>query len=62
MIFRGERVLLLRRAPEQRIAPCVWQCPAGKQNDGEAIEATLARELREETGLAERANHRATHA
>ncbi|MGI9657663.1 MAG: NUDIX hydrolase [Gaiellaceae bacterium] len=51
VIFRGERVLLLRRAPDQRVAPGAWQCPAGKQEPGEAIEDTLARELHEETGL-----------
>ena len=51
VIFRDETVLLLRRAPEQRVGPGAWQCPAGKQGEGEAIEQTLARELREETGL-----------
>ena len=51
VIFRGDRVLLLRRALDQRVAPGAWQCPAGKQEQGETIEKTLARELHEETGL-----------
>ena len=51
VVFRGDRVLLVRRSPDQRIAPGVWQCPAGKQEPGEAIEQTLARELHEETAL-----------
>ena len=51
VVFRDERVLLVRRAPDQRIAPGVWQCPAGKQDPGETIDETLARELFEETAL-----------
>jgi len=51
VVFRGDRVLLIRRSPNQRIAPGVWQCPAGRQEPGESIEETLARELHEETAL-----------
>ena len=51
VILRDGHVLLLRRAPNERIAPGIWQCPAGKQENDETIEQTLARELREETGL-----------
>jgi 8-oxo-dGTP diphosphatase len=54
VIFRADRVLLLQRACDQRIAPNAWQCPAGKQEPGEPIETTLIREVREETGLAVR--------
>lgn len=50
-MLRGDRVLLVRRSLNQRVAPGTWQCPAGKQEPDETIEQTLARELREETGL-----------
>lgn len=51
IVFRDDRVLLIKRAPEQRVAPGAWQCPVGKQEPGEPIEETVRRELREETGL-----------
>lgn len=45
------RVLLLQMGPGDRFAPGAWDLPVGKQEPGEQIPTTAARELREETGL-----------
>ena len=47
----ARRVALLRRAPEARFAPGLWDLPCGKSEPGEPITTTAVRELREETGL-----------
>jgi len=51
VIARDGRVLLGKRAPHTR-APGRWSFPAGFVERGEPVEATAAREVREETGLA----------
>ncbi|MGW7351446.1 NUDIX domain-containing protein [Streptomyces sp. NPDC054784] len=45
------RIVLLRRGPDARFAPGLWDLPLGKQEPGEPLTATAVRELREETGL-----------
>jgi ADP-ribose pyrophosphatase YjhB (NUDIX family) len=50
IIFRGEAVLLVRRAREPRKGQ--WSLPGGAQKLGETAEAALIREVAEETGLA----------
>ncbi|MEW5725043.1 MAG: (deoxy)nucleoside triphosphate pyrophosphohydrolase [Thermodesulfobacteriota bacterium] len=50
VIRKGEKVLLARRGPGGRHAGC-WEFPGGKQEPGETLEETLAREVREELGL-----------
>ena len=43
------RVLVSRRRPDQPM-PLLWEFPGGKVEPGEAPEAALAREVREELG------------
>jgi 8-oxo-dGTP diphosphatase len=47
---RGGRVFLARRAGHKG-SPGLWELPGGKLEDGEAPDAALARELREELGI-----------
>lgn len=52
VVLRDGDVLLMQRSADEDLFPNVWQCPAGGQEPGETVEEALARELREETGLA----------
>ncbi len=51
VVFDGERVLMTRR-PEGASHPLEWEFPGGKVEPNEAVEAALAREVREELGVA----------
>lgn len=53
-VVRAGRVLLLRRAVWDTM-PGAWELPGGKVDPDESVEAGLARELLEETGLVARA-------
>ena len=50
LVLDGDRVLIQRR-PESAMLGGLWEFPGGKQEPGEALEATCAREVREELGL-----------
>jgi 8-oxo-dGTP diphosphatase len=50
-IFRGRKLLVLRRAPTVSYAPGTWDIPGGHVSSGERLEEALRREVREETGL-----------
>jgi 8-oxo-dGTP diphosphatase len=46
------RCLLLRRSAASKNNAGKWEFPGGKSDPGETFDAALAREIREETGLA----------
>ena len=48
----GDRVLLVHRSPGRRWYPDVWDLPGGHVEPGEPPGAALAREVREELGIA----------
>jgi 8-oxo-dGTP diphosphatase len=50
-VFRGDRVLVLRRAPDKDAAPGVWEAISGRLEEGEDPLAAAHREVREETAL-----------
>ena len=49
MVWRGERVLLIRRGKPPRAGQ--WSLPGGAQQLGETLAEAITREVREETGL-----------
>jgi len=49
ILFKGESVLLVKRAREPRKGQ--WSLPGGAQKLGETAQAALIREVAEETGL-----------
>ncbi len=51
VIEREDRRLLIGQRRKSDSSPLKWEFPGGKVRDGEAAEAALARELREELGV-----------
>jgi len=51
VIEREDRRLLIGQRRKDDSSPLKWEFPGGKVREGEAAEAALARELREELGL-----------
>lgn len=51
LVTRADQVLLVRRAPGDRLGT-LWELPGGGRAQGETVPQALVRELREETGLA----------
>lgn len=50
-LIRGDRVLLVRRAPTRRFYPDMWDLFGGHVESGESAEDALRREGREELGV-----------
>jgi len=51
VIQRGDRKLLIGQRRRDDSSALKWEFPGGKVREGEAAEAALARELREELGV-----------
>jgi len=50
-VFRGDRLLAMRRSPEKDAAPGAWEALSGRVQPGEQPLAAAARETLEECGL-----------
>lgn len=50
-IVNDGRLLIVKRATNDRYMPGVWEIPGGKLDDGEDMETALLREVKEEVGL-----------
>jgi len=60
MIEREGRYLITQRPPTATL-PLLWEFPGGKVEPGETDATALARELREEMGIAVEVGERAVH-
>lgn len=56
VIIHDGKVLLTKRAPDCKVAPNVWNVPAGKVKLLETTRDAVVRESLEETGIAVRVN------
>lgn len=50
--FNNDLVLCLKRSPERKIFPNLWECGGGAVWPGENFEEAAERELRDEAGIA----------
>lgn len=55
VFIKGDKFLLVRRAPHKTWYPNHWDLVGGHVEEGEAIEAALIREAQEEVGLTPKA-------
>jgi len=51
LVFDNDGRLLIQRRPDDGLLGGLWEFPGGKQEDGETMDETCVRELREELGI-----------
>jgi 8-oxo-dGTP diphosphatase len=51
VVIRGDKILLLRRCPDRKIAPGEWDLPGGKLEEDEDPLTAVIREAQEEAGV-----------
>ncbi|MDO8471386.1 MAG: NUDIX domain-containing protein [bacterium] len=51
VVVKDGKVLILQRHKDEEIYPNMWELPSGKRENLESSEASLVREVREESGL-----------
>lgn len=52
LIINKGKVLIIKRAKDEKVNPGAWECVGGKLEFGEDLETALVRETKEEVGLA----------
>ncbi len=51
VVIKDNKILIVQRNMDEDIFPGLWELPSGKKEDLETAEASLVREVKEETGL-----------
>ncbi|AZB41501.1 NUDIX domain-containing protein [Bacillus sp. FJAT-42376] len=51
VIVNEGKILMVQRSAQDETGAGSWECPGGKIDFGEELEAALVREIREETGI-----------
>lgn len=51
VVIKDNKILIVQRNMNEDIFPGLWELPSGKKEDLETAEASLIREVKEETGL-----------
>lgn len=51
VVIKDNKILIVQRNMDEDVFPGLWELPSGKKEDLETAEASLVREVKEETGL-----------